>query len=217
MLRARSRGRLLRAKRTISSTSSISGTSGRRRARWSCSSRSTSAIPANPLFLARSPEIQDVYQHDVDREPGDLARAPRRGARTARRRAGLSEAQARLGIARQLEALQQTDDAIEMLQAVIALRPPARIRIPAAARISGWVRPMTGWAGAAAVDAYRAATLAAGLARPQPGSKGTGDAEHLRRAPDPRRAERYRLFARGLAPVRAQRCPSRGGIAADLS
>ena len=72
--------------------------------------------PANPLFLARIAEIQDEYQHDIT---ASLAtwRALLAAAREQRVNAPLlSEVQARLGIAAQLEALHQTDDAIEMLQ-----------------------------------------------------------------------------------------------------
>ncbi len=39
--------------------------------------------------------------------------------------AGMAEIRARLGIARQLEALQQTDHAITQLQAIVAAKPAA--------------------------------------------------------------------------------------------
>ena len=76
--------------------------------------------PGNPLFPSQIAEIQDAYQHDVTaslatwRTLLSLAREQRVNAPV------LAEAQARLGIARQLEALHQTDHAIEQLQAVIA-------------------------------------------------------------------------------------------------
>jgi hypothetical protein len=151
--------------------------------------------PGNPLFLAQTAEIQDVYQHD---STASLAtwRALLAAAREQRANAPvLSEVQARLGIAKQLEALHQTDDAIEMLQAVIALRPSApHGSLPLAYLRLGEAYDRMG-VRAAAVDAYRAATLA--LVSPDPHRVKALATEHLRRAPDPRRAEAYRLSLEG--------------------
>ncbi len=151
--------------------------------------------PANPLFMAQTAEIQDVYQHDVT---ASLAtwRTLLAAAREQRANApGLSEVQARLGIARQLEVLQQTDDAIDMLQAVIALRPAAPYgSLPLAYFRLGEAYDRTG-VRAAAVDAYRAAIAAA--PSPDPFGVRAQAAEHLRRAPDPKRATAYRLSLDG--------------------
>ena len=151
--------------------------------------------PANPLFLAQTAEIQDTYQHDIT---ASLAtwRALLAAAREERANLPvLSEVQARLGIARQLEVLHQTDDTIEMLQAIVALHPTAPYgSLPLAYLRLGEAYDRIG-SRAAAIDAYRAATAAA--VTPDPYRVRVQTAERLRRAPDPRRAEAYRLSLDG--------------------
>jgi tetratricopeptide (TPR) repeat protein len=151
--------------------------------------------PANPLFIAQTAEIQDVYQHDVT---ASLAtwRSLLAAAREQRVNAPvLSEMQARLGIARQLEVLQLTDDAIEMLQGVIAARPAAPYGALALAQLRlGEAYDRIG-VRAAAVDAYRAAAAAAPA--PDVYDIAAAAAGHLRRAPDAKRAEAYRLSLDG--------------------
>ena len=151
--------------------------------------------PANPLFLTQIAQIQDTYQHDVT---ASLAtwRALLAAAREQRANVPvLSEVQARLGIAKQLEALHQTDDAIEVLQGVIALRPSAPYAsLPLAHLRLGEAYDRMGIR-ADAIAAYRAAALAA-LPR-DPYDVKALSAEHLRRAPDPKRAEAYRLSLAG--------------------
>jgi tetratricopeptide (TPR) repeat protein len=151
--------------------------------------------PANPLFLAQIADIEDRYQHDVTaslatwRRLLSAAREPRASAPV------LSEVQARLGIARQLEALHQTDGAIDMLQAVIALRPIAPYAsLPLAYLRLGQALDRMGDR-PAALDAYRAAIAAAPA--PDPYNVRTEAGRHLRRAPDPKRAEAYRLSLEG--------------------
>ena len=117
--------------------------------------------PANPLFLAQIAEIQDVYQHDVTTSLASW-QSLLAAARDQRVNAPvLSEVQARLGMAKQLEVLHQTDDAIEMLQAVIALHPAA----PYASLALAYLRLGEAYdrmgVRVAAVDAYRAAIAAA--------------------------------------------------------
>lgn len=151
--------------------------------------------PANPLFIAQTAQIEDIYRHDVT---SSLAtwRSLLAAAREQRVNApALSEIQARLGIARQLEILQQTDDTIEMLQAVIDARPVAPYSSFALAQLRlGEAYDRMG-VRAAAVDAYRAASAAA----PTPDVYGIASAvsDHLRRAPDAKRAEAYRLSLEG--------------------
>ena len=152
--------------------------------------------PANPLFLAQIAEIQDVYQHDVT---ASLAtwRALLAAAREQRANAPGS-ARCRRGSAsrKQLEALHQTDDAIEMLQAVIALRPSAPygslslayLRLGEAYDRMGERAP--------AIEAYRAAA-AAPRRHPIRTTSGPQAGDRLRRAPDPKRAEAYRLSLEG--------------------
>ena len=151
--------------------------------------------PANPLFVAQIADIEDMYQHDVT---ASLAtwRALLAAAREQRANAPvLSEVQARLGIAKQLEVLQQTDDAIEMLQAVIAVRPSAPYAsLPLAYLRLGEAYDRMGDR-APAIEAYRAAAGAA--LSPDPYNIRAQTADRLRRAPDPRRAEAYRLSLEG--------------------
>lgn len=151
--------------------------------------------PANPLFLSQIAEIQDGYQHDVI---ASLAtwRTLLAAAREQRANAPvLSEVQARLGIARHLETLHQTDDAIETLQAVVALHPTAPFgSLPLAYLRLGEAYDRMGRR-TAAVDAYRAA--AASVVTPDVHRVRTQASEHLRRAPDAKHANAYRLSLEG--------------------
>ena len=72
--------------------------------------------PRNPIFPTQVAEIEDVYQHDVmaSLESWRALLALARGDRV--NAAALAEVRARLGIARQLEALALTDEAIEHLE-----------------------------------------------------------------------------------------------------
>jgi hypothetical protein len=151
--------------------------------------------PANPIFMARIAEIQDEYEHDVTASLASW-RALLAAAREQRANAPLlSEVQARLGVARQLEALYQTDDAIEMLQRVVAVRPSAPYGSLALAQLRlGEAHDRMG-ARPAAVSAYRAALAA--VSRDDPYEVREQASEHLRRAPNPARAEAYRLSLHG--------------------
>jgi hypothetical protein len=151
--------------------------------------------PANPIFMARIAEIQDEYEHDVTASLASW-RALLAAAREQRANAPLlSEVQARLGVARQLEALYQTDDAIEMLQRVVAVRPSAPYGSLALAQLRlGEAHDRMG-ARTAAVSAYRAALAA--VSRDDPYEVREQASEHLRRAPNAARAEAYRLSLHG--------------------
>jgi len=151
--------------------------------------------PANPLFVAQTAEIQDLYQHDVT---ASLATWQSLLAAAREQRANLpilSEVQARLGIAKQLEVLHQTDVAIEMLQAVVALHPSAPYSsLPLAYLKLGEAYDRLGTR-ASAVDAYR--TAIASVPSSDPYKVRSQSNEHLRRAPDSKRAEAYRLSLEG--------------------
>jgi hypothetical protein len=153
-------------------------------------------FPGNPLFLSQAAEIQDAYQHDIT---ASLAtwRALLAAAREQRANAPLlAEVQARLGIARQLDALHQTDHAIENLRAIVALKPS----VPYGSLPLAWLR--LGEAHdrlgnrVAATGAYAAAIESA--VAPDPYNVRVQAAERLRRAPDARRAEAYRLSLDGF-------------------
>jgi tetratricopeptide (TPR) repeat protein len=81
--------------------------------------------PENPLFLSQIAEIQDAYEHDIAASLAtwqSLLAAAREQRVNA---AGPAGVQARLGIAKHLEALHQTDHAIEQLSAIVAVNPAA--------------------------------------------------------------------------------------------
>ena len=151
--------------------------------------------PGNPLFRAQIAQIQDRYQHDVT-ESLATWRTLLASAREQRSNAPvLAEARSRLEIARLLDGLYQTDHAIEQLEAVIDLEP---VR-PFGAQALAWLR-----LGEArdrlgerdeAVAAYRAAQALATM--PDVHEIRSTAAARLRRAPDARRAEAYRLSLAG--------------------
>jgi tetratricopeptide (TPR) repeat protein len=161
--------------------------------------------PANPIFITRIAEIQDEYEHDVT---ASLAtwRALLAGAREQRVNAPLvSEVRARLGIARQLEVLDQTDDAIEMLERVIALKPAAPHGALSMAHLRlGQAYDRLGTR-APAVSAYRAALATAPSTRAD-GIR-SGAADGLRHAPDAAHAEAYRLSLNGWRRLESNDLP----------
>jgi hypothetical protein len=160
------------------------------------------SYPGNPLFPAQIAEVHDSYRHDVIASlkawESLLAAADAQRVHAA----ALAAVQARLGIARQYERLDQSDRAIEQLDAVVAGRPAAPHGALALAHLRlGEAHDRLG-ARDDAVAAYRAATVAA----PTPDPQGIRDqaAQGLRRAPDRTRAEAYRLSLEGLRRLERQ-------------
>ena len=157
--------------------------------------------PMNPLFLMRIAEIQDTYQHDVTaslatwRTLHGMAREQRVNA------AALAEARARLGIAQQLEVLQQTDRAIEHLQDLVAAKPTA----PHGALATGYLKLGEAFdrlgERVEAVAAYKHAASAASA--DEIDSIGEAAARHLRNAPDRRTTDAYRLSLEGWRKLEA--------------
>ncbi len=151
--------------------------------------------PHNPLFLARIAEVEDVYFHDAAASLATYetllreARAQRVGV------PDIAEVWARLGIGTQLDALAQTDRAIDQFRAVVDARPtvPAGAMARAALALGRACdrlgdRP-------AAVEAYK---LALSTLPPQdPDGVRAAANDRLRRAPDARKAEAYRLALEG--------------------
>jgi tetratricopeptide (TPR) repeat protein len=150
--------------------------------------------PGNPLFLAQLAEIRDTYQHDLTASL-DTWRTLLAAARDQRvNEPQLAEAKARLGMARMLDALDQTDRAIEQLQALIDLKPEQPAGALAAAWLAlGQAQDRLGRRDEAVV-AYRAALAADGGETRGVRAAAT---ERLRRAPDPVRASAYRLSLEG--------------------
>jgi tetratricopeptide (TPR) repeat protein len=152
--------------------------------------------PGNPLFAAQIADVQDRYQHDITASLASwraLLAAARDGTVNE---AALAETQARLGIARQLEALWQTDIALEHLRAVLDAKPAKPAGALAAAYLAlGEGEDRLGHHDAA-VAAYRLAIAAA----PGPDAHGVRQraGDRMRRTPDARRAEAYRLSLEGL-------------------
>jgi tetratricopeptide (TPR) repeat protein len=152
--------------------------------------------PGNPIFTAQLADLQDRYEHDVT-----ASLATWRGLLTAARDGRVNEAeiaatQARLGIARQLEALHHTDQALEYLRAILADRPSGPVGAVAAAYLAlGEAEDRLGHHDAA-LAAYALAIQTA----PSPDTDAIRRraAERSRRPPDPRRAEAYRLSLEGL-------------------
>jgi hypothetical protein len=151
--------------------------------------------PANPLYLAQIAHIQEVYEHDImaSLETWRTLLAAAREQRA--NNAGLAEVQARLGAARMLESIYLTDDAVEHLRAVTAMKPQVPYSSLALAHLKlGEAHDRLG-ARAAAVTAYK---LAVSSVPPLDPHDVRGQAlERLRRAPDAKRAEGYRLSLDG--------------------
>lgn len=151
--------------------------------------------PTNPLFLSQIAEIQDIYQHDITASL-ESWRALLAQARARRvEHAGLAEVRARLAIARHLDALALTDDAIEELDRVVALEPDA----PHGALALAYLR-----LGEAhdRLNSRKEALAAYELAITHAPTVDTLNikrdaSEHRRKAPNPRHAEAFRLALDG--------------------
>jgi tetratricopeptide (TPR) repeat protein len=151
--------------------------------------------PTNPLFLSQIAEIQDAYQHDTMASLATWRRLLR-DAREQRIAAyPLAEVQARMGAARQLEAIAQTDHAIEHLQAVVAMRPESPYAaLPLAYLRLGDAHNRLGDR-AAAAEAFEAAI--ASTVSPDPFNVRAQARERLQRPPDPQVVQAYRLSLEG--------------------
>ena len=151
--------------------------------------------PANPLYLAQIAHIQDAYQHDIlaSLETWRTLLAAAREQRA--NNAAPAEVQARLGAARMLEAVHLTDDALEHLKAVTALKSKAPYSSLALAYLKlGEAHDRLG-ARSAAMSAYKAAVAAVPALDPHDVREQARD--RMRRAPDAKRAEAYRLSLAG--------------------
>lgn len=125
MLRARDRGQLLRGEADYQIHVIYLWYEGKFAEALAIAQDLAARYPGNPLFVQTIGEVYDVYFHD----PASSARAYDRLLALARRgavnEASLAETQARLGLARQLDLLFESDRAIEYARAVIAANPPA--------------------------------------------------------------------------------------------
>jgi hypothetical protein len=154
--------------------------------------------PGNPLFAAQLADVQDRYEHDIK---ASLAtwRELLAGARDGRvNEPGLAEAVARRGAARQLEALQETDRAIDLVRGVIDARAAHPYGAVASAYLAlGEGEDRIGHHDAA-LAAYGQALAAIAPGAPDPENVRRRASDSMRRTPDPVGAEAYRLSLEGL-------------------
>lgn len=152
--------------------------------------------PGNPLFAAQLADVQDRYLHDITASLASWRAllAAARGQRV--NESELAEALARLGIARQLEALYQTDHALDQLRAVLDAKPARPAGAIAAAYLAlGEGEDRLGHHDAA-IAAYRLAMSSSPV--PDPQAIRQRAADRMKRTPDPARAEAYRLSLEGF-------------------
>jgi tetratricopeptide (TPR) repeat protein len=151
--------------------------------------------PRNPLFPSELADVQERYQHDLiaglDTWRGLLAAASSGRVNEA----DLAAAEARLGIARLLDAVDETDAALVELRALIDAQPSR----PSGTLADAWLALGEGedrlGHRSAALAAYRNAVAAA----PSPDTddvRGRAGARAAH-APDPAHAEAYRLSLDG--------------------
>lgn len=153
--------------------------------------------PENPVFLQRIAEVQNDYFHDHPAAAATWTELLDRATSGRTNGAAIGETRARLGLAVQLDAMQETDRAVELLRPVVQAQPSA----PAGARAHAHV--LLGEALDRLGDRVSAvATYRAVLAMTITSSEGeeTWRARaraNLRRSPDPVAAEAYRLSLEG--------------------
>lgn len=150
----------------------------------------------NPLFVWELADVQDRYQHDITASLGTW-RMLLSAARAGRvHETQIAEARAHLGIARQLDALEETDLALEELRAVLAAKPARPSGAVAAAYLAlGQGEDRLGHHDAA-VSAYRLASSSA----PQPDVQNIREqaSAAMRHTPDADQTEAYRLSLEGV-------------------
>jgi hypothetical protein len=154
--------------------------------------------PGNPLFASDLADVQDRYLHDISASLGTW-RELLAAARDRRVNApDLAEAEARLGVAHQLEALDETDRAIAEARAVIQARPSRPYgALPSAYLSLGEGEDRLGHHDAA-MAAYRLALGGIAADAPDPENVRRRAAEATKRIPDSTRAEAYRISLDGL-------------------
>jgi tetratricopeptide (TPR) repeat protein len=153
------------------------------------------AHPRNPLFAQQAADVEDVYLHDhaasltTWRSLFDAARA-HRVAEPA-----MTEIRARIGMAQQLDALYETDTAVEQLRAVIDARPDAPFESFAYAQLLlGRALDRLGQRDEA-VAQYRSALMT--VPARDPWQVADGARAGLRKAPNADEALAYRLSIEG--------------------
>lgn len=195
MLRARSRGRLIQGEADYQLHIIYLWYERQPRRALELLAGLQARYPGNPLYLMQIAHIREAYEHDISASLDAwltlLAAAREQRANNA----ALAEVHARLGAARMLDRLYLTDHALEHLQSLIAMKPQAPYSSMALAQLRlGQAHDRLG-ARQAAQSAYRAAIAAVPSLDPYD-VRGQAT-ELLRRKPDARRAEAYRLSLDG--------------------
>ena len=154
--------------------------------------------PRNPLFASQLADVQDRYLHDLTASLATWRALLARARDRRMNEPALAEAAARLGIAHQLDALDETDRAIEQARPVIEARPTRPYGALASAFLAlGEGEDRLGHHGAA-IAAYRLVLDGIGAGAPDPDNVRGRAADAMRRTPDPPRAEAYRVSLEGL-------------------
>jgi tetratricopeptide (TPR) repeat protein len=195
MLRARSRGRLMQGEADYQLHVIYLWYERQTRRAIELLHALQARFPGNPLYLAQIAQIQDAYEHDIvaSLETWRMLLAAAREQRA--NNAALAEVQARLGVARMLDAVDLTDDALDHLKAVTALKPQAPYSSLALAHLRlGEAHDRLG-ARPAALSAYKAAIAAVPPLDPYD-VRGQAS-QRIRHAPNPRHAEAFRLSLDG--------------------
>jgi tetratricopeptide (TPR) repeat protein len=151
--------------------------------------------PGNPLFLSQIAEIEDTYEHDPTASLSSWRTLLTQTLAGRINAAELTEVRTRLAIARHLDTLAETDEAVDHLERVVALKPAAPYSALALAYLRLGEAHDRLNARPDAMAMYRLASLSA----PE------GDrhnirreaAERLRKTPNERHAEAYRLSLAG--------------------
>lgn len=196
MLRARDRGELLKGEAAFQLQFVYLWYEGKPMEAIRILERLDMRYPNNPLFLRQIAGIHDSYFHD---HPGGAAtwRTLLERARAGRvYDAPRTESRARLGLAQELDAMFETDRAIDELKVVLSSRLDA---LPSGARARAHLMLGTAYDRLGqrdlAVQAYTAAMNAASQAEGREIRERANTAAH--RKPDPQAAEAYRLSLDG--------------------
>lgn len=151
--------------------------------------------PGNPLFASQIAEIEDTYEHDLTASLASWRTLLTQTLAGRVNEAESTEVRARLAIARHLDTLAQTDEAIDHLERIVSLKPAAPHSALALAYLHLGEAHDRLNARQEAMTAYRLAALAAPDADPHHIKREAGD--RLRKTPNHRHAEAFRLSLTG--------------------
>lgn len=155
--------------------------------------------PGNPLFTAQLADVNERYLHDTTAALEDWRDLLADALAGRVNDAPLAEAEARLGIARALDALCETDRSLDQLRALVASKPERPFETLAAAYLElAKAEDRLGHRDSA-VAAYRLAEASA--TDPDVRNVKSRAANRLAHAPDPHTADAYRLALEGWRKV----------------